>query len=46
MSYRAGYLESTLREVLLRCPEAVTILTERITYQNSLIQQAKENEIQ
>lgn len=42
MSYRAGYLESTLKEVLLRCPDAITVLNERIAYQNNLIKQAKE----
>jgi hypothetical protein len=41
-SYRAGYLESTLKEILLRSPEAVNIVQERIQYQNNLIEQAKE----
>lgn len=43
-SYRAGYLESTLKEILLRCPDAVTVLNERIAYQNNLIKQTQENE--
>lgn len=42
VSYRAGYLESTLKEILLRCPDAVTVLNERIDYQNKLIKTAKE----
>ncbi len=42
MSYRAGYLESTLKEILLRSPEAVNIVQERIEYQNNLIQRSKE----
>ena len=45
VSYRAGYLESTLKEILLRCPEAVSVMNERIAYQNNLIKQAKENEV-
>lgn len=44
MSYRAGYLEGTLKEILLRCPDAVTILNERIAYQNKMIKQSKETE--
>jgi len=42
ISYRAGYLESTLKEILLRSPEAVNIVQERIEYQNNLIQRSKE----
>ena len=42
MSYRAGYLESTLKEILLRSPEAVNIVQERIEFQNNLIQRSKE----
>ncbi len=42
MSYRAGYLESTLKEILLRSPEAVNIVQERLDYQNNLIQRSKE----
>jgi hypothetical protein len=45
MSYRAGYLESTLKEILLRSPEAVNIIKERIAYQNSLIDRCKKNEL-
>ena len=44
-SYRAGYLEGTLKEILLRCPDAVKVVQERINYQNALISQAKENDI-
>lgn len=44
MSYRAGYLESTLKEILLRCPDAVSVVNERIAYQNNLIKQCKETE--
>jgi len=43
-SYRAGYLEGTLKEILLRCPDALKIIQDRINYQNSLITRAKEND--
>lgn len=42
MSYRAGYLESTLKEILLRSPEAVNIVKERIAYQTDLIDRRKQ----
>jgi hypothetical protein len=44
MSYRAGYLESVLKEVMLRSPEALKIINERINYQNNLITRSKEEE--
>lgn len=44
VSYRAGYLESTLKEILLQSPEALKIINSRIDYQNKLIAEAKEKE--
>ena len=42
MSYRAGYLESTLKEILLRCPDALQVVTERLEWQENLIERTKE----
>lgn len=41
MSYRAGYLESTLKEILIRSPEAVNIINERLAHQSKLIEQSR-----
>jgi len=41
LSYRAGYLESTLKEILMRSPEAVNIINERLIHQSKLIEQSK-----